>query len=362
MRVAHILFSFRTGGIENLLVDLANNWTAEDDFLICIINNEIDETLINRLHMRKNMHVARLNRKRNTSKILYLLKLNHILMRYKPDAVHCHSSNAFLFVSLLKVLHPSWPFFLTIHDTHIYNKLPKPVIFSQQLLLKKIFAISNAVYKEIANSGFPKKKISIIYNGIDSKKFLKHIDNNNDKKNLNILCIARLVPKKKGQDILIRAVALLNRRGFKVRCSLVGAAPADHQEYRDELEKLVHELQVEENVFFLGNRSDVPQLLAHADLFVLPSRYEGFGIAIVEAMMAGVPVIASDIDGPKEIIKNGENGLLFHSGDVEALVSAILQVMSGELKNETEKIQKEAILKYGIENMANSLRKEYFSI
>jgi glycosyltransferase involved in cell wall biosynthesis len=138
-----------------------------------------------------------------------------------------------------------------------------------------------------------------------------------------IISVARLFPEKKGQDILIMAIKHCVDRGLDVDCTLVGSPMPGDSHTLPALQALVSTLQLTSRVHFLTGRSDVPALLGNANIFVLPSRYEGFGLALVEAMAAGLPVIASNIDGPAGIIADGMDGLLFEPGSDEQLAGKI---------------------------------------
>ena len=83
-------------------------------------------------------------------------------------------------------------------------------------------------------------------------------------------------------------------------------------------------LYIKKDIIFWGNRADIPQMLRTSDIVVLSSHWEGFGLAAVEGMAAGKPVIASDVDGLREVVKNA--GLLFHPGDVDELASLIMHL------------------------------------
>lgn len=356
MRIAHVVFSFTSGGIEHLLIDALNNWPSEDQVMLCIINDVFDEALIEDIHKRVNVTVVRLNRPEGQGKLRYLRKLNAVLSGFRPDVVHCHSNSVLLFTLPLKLLHPRWKYVYTVHDTNIYNRLPVADITLHKLLVSHITAISKSVYGNIVSTGFPASRTTVVYNGVNPDKFVEPHGSQNELK--TIICVARLLPEKKGQDILIDALAVLNKRGERYRCLFVGAEPADHPEYRRQLidRAAGHGL---EHVEFLGNRNDIPQLLAQSDVFVLPSRYEGFGIAIIEAMMAKVPVIASAVDGPKEIIGDNRYGELFPVGDSERLASAIHRTINGDASDMVVAAYRHAIDTYSITAMIDGFRSIY---
>jgi glycosyltransferase involved in cell wall biosynthesis len=133
-----------------------------------------------------------------------------------------------------------------------------------------------------------------------------------------VLSVARLDPQK-GHDVLIRAVA--DTPG--VMLVLAGEGPE-----RERLETLVSELGLRTRVLFLGRRSDVPELLAVSDVFVLPSLFEGSSLAVLEAMAAMRPVVATAIGGTDELIVHGESGLLVPPADPRALATVLRRVLA----------------------------------
>lgn len=122
----------------------------------------------------------------------------------------------------------------------------------------------------------------------------------------------------KGFDILLHAVARLRDAGLDFRLKLGGEGPA-----QAELQALTVALGLQDRVEFSGWISDPMEFLAGIDLFVVPSREESFGLVVIEAMAAGVPVIASDTEGPCEVLKDGTLGTLFAREDTEALADSI---------------------------------------
>lgn len=137
--------------------------------------------------------------------------------------------------------------------------------------------------------------------------------------------VCRLVEPKKGLRFLLEAMAHLEREAAKPVCQLliVGEGPAE-----EALRSLGEQLGIASRVVFSGMRRDIPRLLSLIDIFVLPSLYEGFGIAILEAMAAGKPVVATTVGGIPEFVVPGESGLLVQPGDSVALAAAIRQLLA----------------------------------
>lgn len=137
--------------------------------------------------------------------------------------------------------------------------------------------------------------------------------------------ICRLVEPKKGLQVLLSAMGLLKAHASSPGCQLliVGDGPA-----RSMLEAMSRRLDIVPWVVFAGVRRDVSQLLPLLDAFVLPSLYEGFGIALLEAMAAGRPVVATTVGGIPEFVTHGETGILVEPGNVVALAEAIRTMLT----------------------------------
>jgi len=138
---------------------------------------------------------------------------------------------------------------------------------------------------------------------------------------LKLIAVGRLVSLK-NFDTLIRATAEVINQGQNNLLLLI----AGEGEERVRLEELIRELGIENYVILLGLRNDIMGLMGASDLFIMPSRYEGLSLAMIEAMACGLPIIASDARGLKDYITNEQNGLLFPVGDYKVLAERILQL------------------------------------
>lgn len=141
-----------------------------------------------------------------------------------------------------------------------------------------------------------------------------------------VAVVARLHPQK-GHRYLIEALPSILERVPNAVFLFAGDGPL-----REELEREVERAQVGHAVRMLGARNDVPDLLAISSLFVLPSLWEGMPNAVMEAMAAGLPVVATGVDGTPEVVVHGETGLLVPAKDPESLASAIVALLLDEEK------------------------------
>jgi glycosyltransferase involved in cell wall biosynthesis len=224
-----------------------------------------------------------------------------------------------------------------------------------------VVAISNAVKTDIEErSNFSP---CLIYNGInfDSIKF-KNKGLLNNSNFIRLVQVGRLNSKIKGQDILIKALNhLVTAKDFgEFEMDFIGSGDS----YNDLMEMVV-KFHLEQKITFLGNKSRdwIYDNLHDYDVFIQPSRFEGFGLTVVEAMAAKIPVIVADNDGPSEIIKKGEYGYIFENGDYEGLSNKMLDVIKniklGRQRAKSERAYVYANDKFNIQTTAKEYIKEY---
>jgi glycosyltransferase involved in cell wall biosynthesis len=178
----------------------------------------------------------------------------------------------------------------------------------------RIVANSPAAADMLAQEGVANRKISIIPNGLESSAYLEPRRSRSIRR---IITVANLRPEK-SHETLIAAAALLSPACPELRFVIVGDGSR-----RAELELLARIKGVDRVFEFLGHREDVPELLAGADVFVLPSRSEAFPNGVIEAMAAGLPVIASAVGGIPDLVDPGHTGILVPPLDAEALAAAL---------------------------------------
>jgi glycosyltransferase involved in cell wall biosynthesis len=167
-----------------------------------------------------------------------------------------------------------------------------------------------------------------------------------------------MVPEK-GQTYLIQALSRLKEKGVKIRCIFVGEGPLQNQ-----LEIRATELGVVDFCDFIGRRLDIELIYPALDIFVLPSLREPFGLALLEAMASGVPVVATDSGGPPAIINNNENGMLVPAKDEKALADRILDLIAN--KDRRERIgasgRRTVKAKFDIRSTVSQIQKVYYSV
>lgn len=190
---------------------------------------------------------------------------------------------------------------------------------------------SDAIKKNLAKmEKLDPYKIDVIYNGLDIGKFtkgspteksaLKHELRIPDG-DLVVGCVAALNRKVKRVDLFIEAASIVSRHSGNVSFLVIGDGPL-----RPELEAMSRELGLEKKIVFAGQRTDIPKALSMIDIGVLPSDSEGFSNSIMEYMAAGIPAIASDAGGNRELIDHGLDGFLLSPGNADKFAEAIISL------------------------------------
>jgi glycosyltransferase involved in cell wall biosynthesis len=195
-------------------------------------------------------------------------------------------------------------------------------------------AVSEAVGRILTSRlHLPARRVRVISNGCSTEEIAARADKGRKAAQRAASGRARLfmaarIGKSKDDATALRAIQLLRSEGRDVELRFAGGA---HREsYQVIAESLVDQLAVRDVVHFLGVRDDVPELMGASDIVVHATKSEGFGMVVVEAMAAGVPVIATDIPACREILDGGRCGLLVPLGDAPALAEAIRQVLDDE--------------------------------
>lgn len=253
------------------------------------------------------------------------------------------------------------PFILSGFKGWLKNKLMKGV--------RAIIAISEASKKIIvAQNQEVAEKITIVHNGIDTKQWEADakLESRNEYRRLHfgalqnekvILCVAEL-NKRKGQKHLIEAAKILADAGaMNFKIVFVGDGPE-----RKYYEKLAAPLG--DKILFLGRKKEIAKLMTAAEAFVLPSEREAFGLVLLEAGVAGLPIIASNVGGIPEIIDDGKTGILVPPENPQALAEAIKNIIENPEMAEKLKVAAKSKLKsiFNAKTMAEKTAEVYDKI
>lgn len=251
---------------------------------------------------------------------------------------------------IAKLLHK--PCHATIHEIFgsKWFKLKDPAtavlgFFSQYLLkvyaFDKIITVSNSSKDALTSFGIPQKKVAVIPNGIGISRFNRR-ENVSKEKN-SIVTVGRLV-KQKGHIYLIQAMKKVAKETPKAKLYIVGDGP-----YKTTLESFITKLGLKNNVILIGNlpEEEKVQMLLKSEIFALTSLQEGFGIALLEAMACGLPLVVSDLPVFRELLRDGQNGFLVETANPKETAEKITHLLHSKSKiEEMSKINRKHVEKF----------------
>lgn len=299
---------------------------------------------------------------RSTLSLGSVMALRAVIARERPDIVHLHASRAHVLGSAAAKLAGAKVVIATRRmDDPI--KMIWPNTRAYGAWTTAIVAISGAVRDVMVDCGVDPAKIHLVSSGTDISRFENVTCDPDLRASLGvhpstaIVCAAATLAERKGIRYLIEAAAILKANSTPVHLVIAGDG-----EQRAELERLVRDLGV--SASFVGFYPDMPTLLATADVFVMASLSEGLGVAVLEAMAAGKPVVASAVGGLRESVVDGVTGYSIRPADSRALADAIGKIISNPaLAAEFGSAGRaRARANYGLENMARGNEALYYEL
>ena len=336
IRALHLVEDLKIGGAERLIADIAEGLDSQkfDVTVWCVARGgEIADELNEKGIKVKILGII------SYYNPLNILKLARLLRKAKPDIVHIHGYFASVIGRIAAKIAGILILINHVHSTY-WDYRKRHILMEKFLSIftHKIICCSKAVedfvrdYERIKPS-----KTVVIYNSVDEDNFSTFKNGSSAKAQLGVDSgvslvgtVSSLAPHK-GHKYLIQAAPMILDILPSTKFLIVGDGIL-----REKLEEQVKNLNLISNVIFTGTRKNIPDLLSAMDIFVLPScSREGLGISIIEAMAAEKPVVATDIGGIPEVVKNGETGLLVLPRNSEALAQAIIELLRNPKKANT---------------------------
>ena len=325
--ICHVVYRFATGGLENGLVNLINHLPENDYQHIIVTLQGHDEEFAKRL----NKEVAIYNVEKKPGKdIAVFWRMFKLFRCLKPDVLHTRN------LATLEAQVMGWlarvPY--RIHGEHGWDvNDPKGTEVKYQKLRRfvgrfvhRFVPLSSELENYLTSKALiPVNKINRICNGVDLNRFKVGVtapaNSSGSENNLTFGCVGRLA-KIKGHDFLFSAFhhffEKYPTRRDQVRLLMVGDG-----EERSALESKAQSLNISNQISFLGNQSNIPKMMQDFDVFVLPSLAEGISNTILEAMASALPVIATDVGGNRDLVSDGQTGLIIPSEDQNAMADAM---------------------------------------
>ena len=303
-------------------------------------------------------------------------QLKRIINEEKFDIVHCHTPMGSVVARLAakKARKNGTRVIYTAHGYHFYKGAPLInwlLYYPVEKWLAKYTDTQITITQEdydLAKKKFKIKDLHLVHGvGLDEKKFNIFISNE-EKENLkqelkiddkSVVCtyVAEL-NKNKNQQLLIKAIKRLKDDNNNVTLLLVGKG-----KYEQRLLKLIKKLNIEDNVKMLGYRSDIVKILSITDIYLASSLREGLPVNVMEAMYMGLPIVAVDNRGHRELVQHNENGFIVEQNNVmENNMSSYLNLLVNDknLRYQFGKDSKEKVKEYTLNNVIENMKKIYF--
>ncbi len=324
VRILEVIDSMYAGGAESLLKNFLIEAKKYNDFEIevCTLypRNIFEEELANN---GIKIHNLNLGFKYNP---VGVFKILNVIKRENYDIIHVHLFPADIFVAISSLFLPKRIKFIfsehsdynrrrlikffKVIDGFTYSRYDKIVCVSKQVEKALIMWCPGTAHKTI-----------VVKNAIPISNRLNFKVN----KYYDIIFVGRL-GRVKGVDILLKAIQILKEKYHRsLRVAIVGDGSL-----MNDLKELALQYGINEYIDFLGVRKDVLELMRESSIFVLPSRWEGFGLVLLEAISVGVPVVATKVGGIPEVIEDGKDGILVEPENPEELSNAILRLLSDD--------------------------------
>lgn len=353
MKIIHFITSIDKGGAETHLYSLIKKQIKNQNivFVVYLKGNGYWKKYLNKIGVK----VFKFNFE-NKYNFFNLFKvyadLKNLILKINPDVVHAHLSTMEILGALLKFrLKKRFKFFITKHldsfflEASFGRKFFLRGIFIDKFIINqsnKVICISKQVRKYFITKIPKKNKYKIIYYGFSSSDFnsspslnlilkklkLKYKIGKNDFIMSNI---ARHV-KQKSLDVLLKAYSIYVKKTKDSKLILVGKGPETHN-----LKELSTKLKINKNICWVNNYENIKDIFLLSDVFILPSKYEGLGLVLLESMSAKTPIIASNSSAIPELIKNNYNGFLFKEGDHKDLANKMKLIENKKIRKKFAK-------------------------
>lgn len=342
MHVLHIIPTLGMGGAEKLLVDSLKYYKQQGITCTVAVLTYIDNIYGENIKAQEiELIVSKENSNYSAKNILFI---KQIIEQQKYDVVHCHLYAAQLFTPIALKFCSYRPMLVTTEHSTSNRRREIPIFKyldkKMYMVYEKIICISDATKQALVDYlPMISQQLLVIENGIDPEPFkmvepVTWEDELENYKHEKIVLMVASLRKEKDPFTLIKAAELLESNYHIV---FVGEG-----ELLKEAQSIVRESNIN-NVSFLGKRRDIPSLMKAANVFVLSSQWEGFGLVVVEAAVAGLPIVASDVPGLRDIVLS-LGGQLFENRNVKQLACLIRQAEQQQIKFDS---------RYKIENMVS---------
>ncbi len=315
----NVLFFTRAmdiGGTEKIILQMCNLLQHNFDKIVVVSSGGKNEDTLNKLNI-KHYKIPDIDKKNLKVFFIVLKTISEIIKKENITIVHTHHRMAAFYTRIISIFKK----FIFVHTAH--NTFTDKRLFTRFALKKcKIIAVGEVVKTNLSDYyGLDANNITVIHNAIEEdKNKITPIDEIQLARKQKYYCVGNVgrLAKQKGMGYFVNAIPYILKENKKAKFFIIGDG-----EENERLHQLVLELGLKDDVFFLGYRSDVINVMKQLDLIVLSSLWEGLPLTPIEAFSVHKTVIATDVDGTREIVRHGVNGLLIEPKDSLAIAKAV---------------------------------------
>lgn len=364
MRILQISSAQALGGGERHLADLANALSVRGHEVFAALRH--GSPLIGALANLPQDRIYTLPL-RNALDATSASELARIVRKRKIEIAHAHMARDYPLAAFATRRNRNARLILTRHVMFPLGRIHALTLSHAA----RVIAVSDAVARRLLEQRlFPPDKIVAVKNGIDVERFEKarlSFDHDEFCGRMGLPADSLLVgtvgelTKLKGQRDFLQAAALVAGRFLKAHFVVAGLDTSRVQEHLASLRQLISELKLEDRVHHFGWLDDIAQLYCALDIFVSASHSESFGLAIVEAMACGTPVVATATDGAREIIDDGKVGRLVPIGEIDALARAVVELLEDSVRRQQLAVagQARARERFSLDRMVSETERVY---
>lgn len=324
MNILHIISSPASGGAEVYVKDLAMNLSNQGHNLhIAFLSNACDigrdiiyeERFLNDLKS-SGINIFVIGNETRKKPWLGMLRIKQYISEHNIDICHTHLAFGILFTALSSVpivythhsMEPRWGKFLY----QVFNRL-----------VDEYVGISTKCAEALKS--YTGRNINIIPNAVSEEKFIGYKKIRKSKNAINIVMVGRITEQKDYMNMLIALTLIDKKLKNKFRVRIAGEGDAI---YKSQLLTFIHDKNLEGIVDFVGVKTNIPEFLYQADIFLMSSAWEGLPIALTEAAVSGLACIVTDVGGCTEVIENSKNGIVVSPKKPQDLADAIMSFIN----------------------------------
>jgi glycosyltransferase involved in cell wall biosynthesis len=330
-KILYVITSLGIGGAEKLLLSYLKGFDhSKYEFYVCSLREKPDDLT---QEISKFAEVINLKVKNRFNPFI-ILQISKLIREISPDIIHTHLFQSRVYGSMAHLFNRNSLLITQKHSVVNPGKHNIFIFFEMISILmnKGVIAISESVKNSLIKYEFiPEHKIFVIPNCIDYQTFASNSNPRSLKAKQEIVIgtVGRL-EKIKGIEYLLLAMTIILTKFPNAILEIIG----DGSQF-NKLKEIAENLGISKSVKFLGKFVNVIPFYKRMDIFVLPSLLEGFGIVILEAMAMGLPIVATNVDGIKEVVVNGESGILVPPKNPKAIAEAITYLIEHPQISET---------------------------